>query len=86
MDASSKSENIAFFFQLERELEKVFSQVTKVNSFYLLKESELRVRSVSLLDKKRLIPINNQRLARTKSISLKVFLILIPGRLPAILE
>ncbi|KAI9353228.1 ankyrin repeat-containing domain protein [Zopfochytrium polystomum] len=38
----------AFFFKLERELEKV-------NSFYLQKEQEFKVRQRSLLDKKRIL-------------------------------
>ncbi|KAF9937835.1 phosphate system positive regulatory protein pho81 [Mortierella alpina] len=43
-----QSQKAAFFFKLERELEKV-------NSFYLQKESELKVRLRSLVDKERVI-------------------------------
>ncbi|KAF9436755.1 phosphate system positive regulatory protein pho81 [Entomortierella beljakovae] len=43
-----QSQKAAFFFKLERELEKV-------NSFYLQKESELNVRLRSLMDKERVI-------------------------------
>ncbi|KAF9949571.1 phosphate system positive regulatory protein pho81 [Mortierella alpina] len=43
-----QSQKAAFFFKLERELEKV-------NSFYLQKESELKVRLRSLMDKERVI-------------------------------
>ncbi|KAF9107115.1 phosphate system positive regulatory protein pho81 [Mortierella sp. GBA35] len=43
-----QSQKAAFFFKLERELEKV-------NSFYLQKESELKVRLRSLIDKEKVI-------------------------------
>ncbi|KAJ3337372.1 phosphate system positive regulatory protein pho81 [Gonapodya sp. JEL0774] len=45
----------AFFYRLERELEKV-------NTFYLQKESELKVRLRSLEDKKRLVASRQRRL------------------------
>ncbi|KAG0205298.1 phosphate system positive regulatory protein pho81 [Mortierella sp. GBA30] len=43
-----QSQKAAFFFKLERELEKV-------NSFYLQKESELKVRLRSLIDKEKVL-------------------------------
>ncbi|KAI8598822.1 hypothetical protein EDD21DRAFT_396134 [Dissophora ornata] len=52
----------AFFFKLERELEKV-------NSFYLQKESELKVRLRSLLDKEKIILSRQGRPGTSSSIS-----------------
>ncbi|KAI1320269.1 phosphate system positive regulatory protein pho81 [Mortierella claussenii] len=46
--ADPQSQKAAFFFKLERELEKV-------NSFYLQKESELKVRLRSLIDKEKVV-------------------------------
>ncbi|KAK4157464.1 hypothetical protein C8A00DRAFT_40178 [Chaetomidium leptoderma] len=46
--AALQANKATFFFQLERELEKV-------NAFYLQKEAELKVRLKTLLDKKRVI-------------------------------
>ncbi|OZJ04337.1 hypothetical protein BZG36_02387 [Bifiguratus adelaidae] len=43
-----QSQKAAFFFRLERELEKI-------NTFYLQKENELRVRLRTLVDKKRVL-------------------------------
>ncbi|TIA91139.1 hypothetical protein E3P99_01207 [Wallemia hederae] len=44
----------AFFFKLERELEKI-------NAFYLAKESELKIRIQILIDKKRFIAATNNK-------------------------
>ncbi|KAK3813191.1 MAG: hypothetical protein J3Q66DRAFT_315687 [Benniella sp.] len=52
----------AFFFKLERELEKV-------NSFYLQKESELKVRLRSLIDKERVILSRRGRPGTSSSIN-----------------
>ncbi|KAK4101458.1 SPX-domain-containing protein [Parathielavia hyrcaniae] len=46
--AALQANKATFFFQLERELEKV-------NAFYLQKEAELKVRLKTLLDKKRVL-------------------------------
>ncbi|KAL2753732.1 hypothetical protein ACRALDRAFT_2110268 [Sodiomyces alcalophilus JCM 7366] len=46
-----------FFFQIERELEKV-------NAFYLQKEAELQVRLKTLLDKKRVLQSRGQSISR----------------------
>ncbi|KAJ3085363.1 phosphate system positive regulatory protein pho81 [Quaeritorhiza haematococci] len=54
----------AFFFRLERELEKV-------NSFYLQKEAEFKVRLRSLVDKKRILQGRKGHHIRTSLISLK---------------
>ncbi|GAB5588128.1 phosphate system positive regulatory protein pho81 [Umbelopsis nana] len=50
-----QSQKAAFFFKLERELEKI-------NNFYLQKENELKVRLRSLVDKKRILQSNGRRL------------------------
>ncbi|KAI8906028.1 hypothetical protein EDD86DRAFT_211356 [Gorgonomyces haynaldii] len=65
-DALSQQQNlkITFFYRLERELEKV-------NSFYLQKETELKVRSQSLMDKKRVIMSMNPQLALQAALKLK---------------
>ncbi|TIC26635.1 hypothetical protein E3Q12_00270 [Wallemia mellicola] len=44
----------AFFFKLERELEKI-------NAFYLAKESELKIRIQILIDKKRVLATTNNK-------------------------
>ncbi|KAF9361652.1 phosphate system positive regulatory protein pho81 [Mortierella sp. AD094] len=63
-DSSSylQSQKAAFFFKLERELEKV-------NSFYLQKESELKVRLRSLMDKERVILSRQGRPGTSSSIN-----------------
>ncbi|KAF9110494.1 phosphate system positive regulatory protein pho81, partial [Mortierella sp. AM989] len=57
-----QSQKAAFFFKLERELEKV-------NSFYLQKESELKVRLRSLIDKERVILSRQGRPGTSSSIN-----------------
>ncbi|KAF9183811.1 phosphate system positive regulatory protein pho81 [Haplosporangium sp. Z 11] len=57
-----QSQKAAFFFKLERELEKV-------NSFYLQKESELKVRLRSLIDKKKVILARQGRPGTSSSIN-----------------
>ncbi|ORX48307.1 hypothetical protein DM01DRAFT_1132522 [Hesseltinella vesiculosa] len=50
-----QSQKAAFFFKLERELEKI-------NSFYLQKENELKIRLRTLIDKKKILQSDNRRL------------------------
>ncbi|GKT86721.1 ankyrin repeat protein nuc-2 [Colletotrichum tofieldiae] len=50
--AALQANKATFFFQLERELEKV-------NAFYLQKEAELKVRLKTLLDKKKVLQSRN---------------------------
>ncbi|KAI7826615.1 hypothetical protein BC939DRAFT_501788 [Gamsiella multidivaricata] len=57
-----QSQKAAFFFKLERELEKV-------NSFYLQKESELKVRLRSLIDKEKVILLRQGRPGTGSSIN-----------------
>ncbi|KAF9932037.1 phosphate system positive regulatory protein pho81 [Linnemannia zychae] len=57
-----QSQKAAFFFKLERELEKV-------NSFYLQKESELKVRLRSLIDKEKIILSRQGRPGTNSSIN-----------------
>ncbi|KAI1343968.1 SPX domain-containing protein [Xylariaceae sp. FL0016] len=56
--ASLQANKAKFFFQLERELEKV-------NAFYLQKEAELKIRLKTLLDKKKVL--KNRRGASRRS-------------------
>eukprot|EP00842_Homolaphlyctis_polyrhiza_P003288 jgi/Hompol1/3960/HPOL_003414-RA len=53
----------AFFFKLERELEKV-------NAFYIQKEAEFKIRLRSLLDKKRILSSSPTKAARSSRSSL----------------
>ncbi|KAG9248561.1 hypothetical protein BJ878DRAFT_2956 [Calycina marina] len=55
--AALQANKSTFFFQLERELEKV-------NAFYLQKEAELKIRLKTLLDKKRVLQSRNQNTSR----------------------
>ncbi|KAI8363658.1 hypothetical protein B0O80DRAFT_434224 [Mortierella sp. GBAus27b] len=57
-----QSQKAAFFFKLERELEKV-------NTFYLQKESELKVRLRSLIDKERVTLSRRGRPGTSSSIN-----------------
>ncbi|KAF9428742.1 phosphate system positive regulatory protein pho81 [Podila epigama] len=57
-----QSQKAAFFFKLERELEKV-------NTFYLQKESELKVRLRSLIDKEKVILSRQGRPGTSSSIN-----------------
>ncbi|KAF9580672.1 phosphate system positive regulatory protein pho81 [Lunasporangiospora selenospora] len=57
-----QSQKAAFFFKLERELEKV-------NSFYLQKESELKVRLRSLIDKEKIVLTRQGRPGTSSSIN-----------------
>ncbi|KAG0306864.1 phosphate system positive regulatory protein pho81 [Dissophora globulifera] len=57
-----QSQKAAFFFKLERELEKV-------NSFYLQKESELKVRLRSLIDKEKVTLSRQGRPGTSSSIN-----------------
>ncbi|SAL97291.1 hypothetical protein [Absidia glauca] len=50
-----QSQKAAFFFKLERELEKI-------NSFYLQKENELKIRLRTLIDKKKILQSDTRRL------------------------
>ncbi|KAI8920122.1 hypothetical protein DFJ77DRAFT_451202 [Powellomyces hirtus] len=54
----------AFFFKLERELEKV-------NTFYLQKEADLKVRLLSLLDKRRISQSRQNRATHASLITLR---------------
>ncbi|KAH8554290.1 hypothetical protein BGW37DRAFT_518024 [Umbelopsis sp. PMI_123] len=56
-----QSQKAAFFFKLERELEKI-------NNFYLQKENELKVRLRSLVDKKRILQSNGRRLTHDSTL------------------
>ncbi|KAJ2902472.1 ankyrin repeat protein nuc-2 [Zalerion maritima] len=56
-EAALQANKAAFFFQVERELEKV-------NAFYLQKEAELKIRLKTLLDKKKVLQSRNQRISR----------------------
>ncbi|TPX33648.1 hypothetical protein SmJEL517_g03537 [Synchytrium microbalum] len=58
------AQKTAFFFKLERELEKV-------NSFYLQKEAEFKVRARSLVDKKRILMARQGPQANASLMSLK---------------
>ncbi|KAL5612247.1 hypothetical protein BROUX41_000212 [Berkeleyomyces rouxiae] len=55
--AALQANKATFFFQLERELEKV-------NAFYLQKEAELKVRLKTLLDKKKVLQSRPTSIAR----------------------
>ncbi|KAL5345882.1 phosphate system positive regulatory protein pho81 [Pseudogymnoascus australis] len=55
--AALQANKAKFFFQLERELEKV-------NAFYLQKEAELKIRLKTLLDKKKVMQGRNQNTSR----------------------
>ncbi|CZT44080.1 probable Nuc-2 protein [Rhynchosporium secalis] len=55
--AALQANKATFFFQLERELEKV-------NAFYLQKEAELKIRLKTLLDKKKVLQSRNQSTSR----------------------
>ncbi|KAG0240812.1 phosphate system positive regulatory protein pho81 [Actinomortierella wolfii] len=57
-----QSQKAAFFFKLERELEKV-------NSFYLQKETELKVRLRSLIDKEKVLLSRQGRPGSSSSIN-----------------
>ncbi|CAO3624614.1 unnamed protein product [Cunninghamella blakesleeana] len=50
-----QSQKAAFFFKLERELEKI-------NSFYLQKENELKIRLRTLIEKKKILQSDSRRL------------------------
>ncbi|KAK4678579.1 phosphate system positive regulatory protein pho81 [Podospora pseudoanserina] len=52
--AALQANKATFFFQLERELEKV-------NAFYLQKEAELKIRLKTLLDKKKVLQSRHQQ-------------------------
>lgn len=56
--AALQANKATFFFQLERELEKV-------NAFYLQKEAELKIRLKTLLDKKKVLKSRNGISSRT---------------------
>ncbi|KAI7906999.1 uncharacterized protein BX663DRAFT_494461 [Cokeromyces recurvatus] len=53
--SSAEAKKASFFFKLERELEKI-------NLFYLQKENDLKVRLKTLIDKKKLIQLDSNRL------------------------
>lgn len=55
--AALQANKATFFFQLERELEKV-------NAFYLQKEAELKIRLKTLLDKKKVLQSRSQTTSR----------------------
>lgn len=55
--AALQANKATFFFQLERELEKV-------NAFYLQKEAELKIRLKTLLDKKKVLQTRSQTTSR----------------------
>ncbi|ELR08665.1 phosphate system positive regulatory protein pho81 [Pseudogymnoascus destructans] len=55
--AALQANKAKFFFQLERELEKV-------NAFYLQKEAELKIRLKTLLDKKKVMQSRGQNTSR----------------------
>ncbi|TPX07851.1 uncharacterized protein E0L32_010426 [Thyridium curvatum] len=55
--AALQANKATFFFQLERELEKV-------NAFYLQKEAELRIRLKTLLDKKKVLQSRGNGISR----------------------
>ncbi|KAK3943504.1 ankyrin repeat protein nuc-2 [Diplogelasinospora grovesii] len=57
LQAALQANKATFFFQLERELEKV-------NAFYLQKEAELKVRLKTLLDKKRVLRSRGHGISR----------------------
>ncbi|KAI7905699.1 uncharacterized protein BX663DRAFT_500605 [Cokeromyces recurvatus] len=56
-----QSQKAAFFFKLERELEKI-------NSFYLQKENELKVRLRTLIDKKKVLQSDTRRLKHASTL------------------
>ncbi|OAG18282.1 SPX-domain-containing protein [Alternaria alternata] len=58
--SSLQANKATFFFRVERELEKV-------NTFYLQKEAELRLRLTTLLDKKRVMQQHPQSVSKTSS-------------------
>ncbi|TPX46854.1 hypothetical protein SeLEV6574_g02987 [Synchytrium endobioticum] len=62
--AEFQAQKTAFFYKLERELEKV-------NLFYLQKEAECRVRARSLVDKKRILMTRQGPQANASLMSLK---------------
>ncbi|KAK0634941.1 SPX domain-containing protein [Bombardia bombarda] len=55
--AALQANKATFFFQLERELDKV-------NAFYLQKEAELKIRLKTLLDKKKVLRSRNHGISR----------------------
>ncbi|KAK3314966.1 SPX domain-containing protein [Apodospora peruviana] len=55
--AALQANKATFFFQLERELDKV-------NAFYLQKEAELKIRLKTLLDKKKVLRARNHGVSR----------------------
>lgn len=57
---SLQANKATFFFRVERELEKV-------NTFYLQKEAELKLRLTTLLDKKRVMQQHPQSVSKTSS-------------------
>ncbi|KAF1970532.1 hypothetical protein BU23DRAFT_511455 [Bimuria novae-zelandiae CBS 107.79] len=57
---SLQANKATFFFRVERELEKV-------NTFYLQKEAELRLRLTTLLDKKRVMQQHPQSVSKSSS-------------------
>ncbi|KAG0246433.1 phosphate system positive regulatory protein pho81 [Mortierella sp. GBA43] len=74
--AQTSSQKAAFFFKLERELEKVpaafdgaRASESLVNTFYLQKESELKVRLRSLIDKEKVIFSRQGRPGTSSSIN-----------------
>ncbi|KAF2266700.1 hypothetical protein CC78DRAFT_458686 [Lojkania enalia] len=58
--ASLQANKATFFFRVERELEKV-------NTFYLQKEAELRLRLTTLLDKKRVMQQHPESVSKASS-------------------
>jgi CDK inhibitor PHO81 len=58
--SSLQANKATFFFRVERELEKV-------NTFYLQKEAELRLRLTTLLDKKRAMQQHPESVSKTSS-------------------
>ncbi|CAO3690052.1 unnamed protein product [Rhizopus microsporus] len=56
-----QSQKAAFFFKLERELEKI-------NLFYLQKENELKVRLRTLIDKKKVLQSDTRRLKHASTL------------------
>ncbi|KAF2127050.1 SPX-domain-containing protein [Dothidotthia symphoricarpi CBS 119687] len=58
--SSLQANKATFFFRVEREIEKV-------NTFYLQKEAECRLRLTTLLDKKRVMQQHPQSVSKTSS-------------------